>query len=179
LSPLATDGGPFGTKKINPRLGRVQREVSNQRIVPKEEVETAMVQRVTDHLANERTFLAWVRTALGMIGLGFVLARMGLFLRQIALTARFQEAVGPAAAASAVRGGPAGHEFIVSGVVFLVIGTFVGAWSGWVYDRNRRLIEADRFEPASWSVMVLTSVVVLGGLVIVGLVLGRMVLAEG
>ena len=31
---------------------------------------------VRDHMANERTFLAWVRTALGLIGLGFVLADM-------------------------------------------------------------------------------------------------------
>lgn len=29
-----------------------------------------------DHLANERTFLAWVRTALGLIGLGVLLAKL-------------------------------------------------------------------------------------------------------
>ncbi len=40
--------------------------------------------RARDHLANERTFLAWIRTALGLIGMGFVLARMGLFLEQLA-----------------------------------------------------------------------------------------------
>ncbi len=28
-----------------------------------------------DHLANERTFLAWVRTALGLVGLGVVMER--------------------------------------------------------------------------------------------------------
>ncbi len=28
-----------------------------------------------DHLANERTFLAWVRTALGLVGLGVVIER--------------------------------------------------------------------------------------------------------
>ena len=31
--------------------------------------------------AAERTLLAWVRTALGLIGLGFVVARFGLFVR--------------------------------------------------------------------------------------------------
>ncbi len=30
-----------------------------------------------DHLANERTFLAWVRTALGLVGLGVLLERFG------------------------------------------------------------------------------------------------------
>lgn len=38
----------------------------------------------TDFLANERTFLAWIRTALTIIGLGFVVAKFGLFLRVIA-----------------------------------------------------------------------------------------------
>jgi putative membrane protein len=33
--------------------------------------------------AAERTLLAWVRTALGLIGLGFVVARFGLFLRLV------------------------------------------------------------------------------------------------
>jgi putative membrane protein len=36
------------------------------------------------HQANERTFLAWVRTALAMMGFGFVVARFGLFLRELA-----------------------------------------------------------------------------------------------
>jgi putative membrane protein len=33
--------------------------------------------------AAERTLLAWVRTALGLVGMGFVVARFGLFLRVI------------------------------------------------------------------------------------------------
>ena len=117
--------------------------------------------RVRDHLANERTFLAWVRTALGLIGLGFVLARMGLFLRQLAM---------------ASGDGPlghlrAGHEFMVSGVVFLVVGTVLCAWTGWLYYRTRWAIDEDRYEPAQATVLVLTAVVVVGGLLIVGLVL--------
>ena len=39
--------------------------------------------RVTDHLANERTFLAWVRTSLAIMGFGFVVERFGLLLREI------------------------------------------------------------------------------------------------
>ena len=37
-------------------------------------------------LAAERTMLAWVRTGLSMMGFGFVVARFGLFLREIAAT---------------------------------------------------------------------------------------------
>jgi putative membrane protein len=33
--------------------------------------------RAQEHLANERTFLAWIRTTIALISLGFVLARAG------------------------------------------------------------------------------------------------------
>lgn len=134
-----------------------------------------MTDKTRDHLANERTFLAWVRTALGLIGLGFVLARMGLFLRQIALTTTAEGLRG----ADLARGMHAGHEFVVSGVVFLVVGTALGGWSGWLYERNRRSIDAERFEPARWSVVALTGVVVAGSLGILGLVLWRVVATGG
>ena len=33
-------------------------------------------------LANERTFLAWFRTCIALIGLGFIVSRFSLFLKQ-------------------------------------------------------------------------------------------------
>jgi len=36
-----------------------------------------------DSLAAERTFLAWIRTGLALMGFGFVVARFGLFLQQL------------------------------------------------------------------------------------------------
>lgn len=132
--------------------------------------------KVSDHLANERTFLAWVRTALGLIGLGFVLARMGLFLRQIALTATAVE--GPAGLKLG-RSLHTGQEFLITGVVFLVAGTMVCAWSGWLYGRTRRAIDAEQFESALWPVVGLTAAIVLGGLVVTGLVLWRVLGGEG
>ena len=38
-----------------------------------------------DYLAAERTFLAWVRTGLALMGFGFVAARFGLFRQQLRL----------------------------------------------------------------------------------------------
>jgi putative membrane protein len=35
------------------------------------------------YFAAERTFLAWIRTGLGLMGIGFAVSRFGLFLRQI------------------------------------------------------------------------------------------------
>jgi len=37
----------------------------------------------SDYLAAERTFLAWIRTGLALMGFGFVVARFGLFLQEI------------------------------------------------------------------------------------------------
>lgn len=39
----------------------------------------------TDHLANERTFLAWIRTSIAIMGFGFVVAKFSLFIRQLSL----------------------------------------------------------------------------------------------
>lgn len=39
----------------------------------------------SDHLANERTFLAWIRTSLAMMGFGFVVVKFSLFIRQLSL----------------------------------------------------------------------------------------------
>ena len=35
------------------------------------------------YFAAERTFLAWIRTGLGLMGVGFAVARFGLFLREM------------------------------------------------------------------------------------------------
>jgi putative membrane protein len=37
------------------------------------------------YFAAERTLLAWIRTGLAMMGFGFVVARFGLFLREMAV----------------------------------------------------------------------------------------------
>lgn len=38
---------------------------------------------VRNYMAVERTFLAWIRTGLSLMGFGFVVARFGLFLREL------------------------------------------------------------------------------------------------
>jgi putative membrane protein len=37
--------------------------------------------RAAEYLANERTFLAWIRTSIAVITLGFVIAKFGVSLR--------------------------------------------------------------------------------------------------
>jgi len=40
-----------------------------------------MIERHGDHAANERTFLAWVRTAIAIMAFGFLVQKFDLFLR--------------------------------------------------------------------------------------------------
>ena len=41
--------------------------------------------RARDHLANERTFLAWVRTGAAIVVFGFAIGRFAIALRQLVL----------------------------------------------------------------------------------------------
>ena len=40
-----------------------------------------MIHNFSDHVANERTFLAWVRTAIAVMAFGFLVAKLDLFLK--------------------------------------------------------------------------------------------------
>lgn len=43
------------------------------------------------YMAAERTFLAWIRTGIALMGFGFVVARFGLFLRESTLAGTLQQ----------------------------------------------------------------------------------------
>ena len=49
-------------------------------------VEEQQSAHLRDYLAEESTFLAWIRTGLTLMGFGFVVARFGLFLEVIQIT---------------------------------------------------------------------------------------------
>jgi putative membrane protein len=51
-----------------------------------------MITGYTDHAANERTFLAWVRTGIAVIAFGFFIEKFNLFLRTIASAAMGEQA---------------------------------------------------------------------------------------
>jgi len=72
---------------------------------------------VRDQLANERTFLAYLRTALACIGFGFVVARFGLFVRELAATTGISDRTAGVSA-------PLGITMIVAGVVLAIFGGY-------------------------------------------------------
>jgi putative membrane protein len=49
-----------------------------------------MIRGYSDHAANERTFLAWVRTGIAVIAFGFVIEKFNLFLQTMALASNLE-----------------------------------------------------------------------------------------
>ncbi|HEY8687568.1 MAG TPA: DUF202 domain-containing protein [Chloroflexota bacterium] len=67
-----------------------------------------------DHLANERTFLSWVRTAIALVALGFVVAKSGILLREVG--------AGHVQAETARAGAVVGVILVFAGLLIAVLG---------------------------------------------------------
>ena len=79
-----------------------------------------MIGHFSDHAANERTFLAWVRTAIAVMAFGFLVAKFDLFLK---IAARSLPA-GDHTTVSLSRGdfgGAVGAVLIIAGTVMVVL----------------------------------------------------------
>ena len=81
--------------------------------------------RAAEHLANERTFLAWMRTTIALISLGFVLARIGPWLTES----------GTHAPHLITRAWPVGMGLVIFGALLTLL-------AAWRYDAVNREIEA-------------------------------------
>lgn len=78
-----------------------------------------MINRYTDHAANERTYLAWVRTAIAVMAFGFLVEKFDLFLEVAAQSLSGQQ---PTALNQAV-GNVAGLLLILLGGAMMVVAT--------------------------------------------------------
>jgi putative membrane protein len=116
--------------------------------------ENANPNRASDHLANERTFLAWVRTGAAIVVFGFAIGRFSIAMRQLtALQGHAVRSVGISVAM--------GSFTIVAGVVLVVAGLLR-------YRKTRAQLNAGTFEPAGFVVDLITMLTVVFGLVLAG-----------
>lgn len=81
-----------------------------------------MIQSFSDHAANERTFLAWVRTGIAVIALGFVIEKFNFFVLTLARTA----GLGHSPQLQRLSGSLGRYEglaFIAGGIALIVLAT--------------------------------------------------------
>ena len=91
-----------------------------------------MIKRYSDHAANERTFLAWVRTAIAVMAFGFLIERFDLFLKFAAPQLAQQQL------------SPHGQSFAnAAGLAFIAIGVAMIVLAGFRFVRTAKDIESD------------------------------------
>ena len=102
-----------------------------------------------EFLANERTFLAWIRTSIAVISLGFVVAKFGLWMRELSM--HF--------GSHAQSSGNASSWYI--GVAMLVLGGLLAILAARRYHVVNRAIESGRVSADRDLVYLVTAMVTL------------------
>jgi putative membrane protein len=108
-----------------------------------------------DHLANERTFLAWVRTSIALMGFGFVIVKFALFVRQI--SAAFGETV--------IAQGR-GYSAII-GVTMVAFGALMTTFAFIRYRNIERQLNENSFFPSQWLSVLVTFSIIIGAVLLV------------
>lgn len=107
--------------------------------------------RVRDHLANERTYLAWLRTGIATMGFGVVIAKLRWLF--------------PASALSPPSRGIVHASYI--GLVFTVVGLLTVALSVQRYVATQKQIREARYEASGNFIIAYAALITILGLLIV------------
>ena len=115
---------------------------------------TARVRNRRVHMANERTFLAWIRTSIGIMAFGFVVVKFALFIKQIG-------------ALLATSGFPEMHVVQPSngyssffGILLVGLGALMGLLAFIRYKKIEIQIDEDTYQP-SWILDILLTIAIL------------------
>jgi putative membrane protein len=111
--------------------------------------------RARDHLANERTFLAWLRTGIATIVFGFAIGRFSIALREFMKLQGYSSAVTPGLTTWL------GIISTVGGVLLI----FAGLQR---YNKTKIQLDSNSFEPAGYVIDLVSWLLGIFGLVLGG-----------
>jgi uncharacterized membrane protein YidH (DUF202 family) len=115
----------------------------------------AKVRSPNDHMANERTFLAWIRTSIGLMAFGFVVEKFAFFMKKLPLF--LGKSIAEESSASSL-----GYSSIF-GIALVAFGTFMGVLAFVRYKKVEREIDDDTYRPSLLLDILLTSLIVAMG----------------
>jgi putative membrane protein len=111
--------------------------------------------KLREHLANERTFLAWIRTSIALMGLGFVIVKFGLFLKEVAIMLEdFNVTISE------------GFSSVV-GTAMVALGVILAFFAYFQYKKVETQINRQSYKSSSLISVLLTLVIVVGGFFLV------------
>lgn len=99
---------------------------------------------IREHLANERTFLAWMRTSIGIMAFGFVVVKFALFVKQISMMLGKENLIHCT-----------GYSGVV-GIVLVSVGTVTAILSFIKYKRTEKQMNENNYEYSSILITWLT-----------------------
>ncbi len=111
------------------------------------------------HMANERTFLAWIRTSIGIMAFGFVVEKFALFVKQISYILG-REITTP----------PRGYSSML-GILLVGLGALMALLAFIRFKKVERQIDEDTYQPSKLLDALLTlSVLAIGVFLIIYLI---------
>ena len=108
-----------------------------------------------DFLANERTFLAWVRTGIALMGFGFVIVKFALFIRQASYLMGNRIAV------------PENKNSALTGIIMVILGALITGLAFVRYRYIEKQLRQNRFFPTQWLAALVTIIIILGSVLLV------------
>jgi len=113
-----------------------------------EDEKSAKVLNRRVHMANERTFLAWIRTSIGIMAFGFVVEKFAFFIKQMSLIL---------GKADIENTSPPSHGYSAIVGIFLVgLGTLMVMLAFVRYKNVERQIDENTYQPSSILYILLT-----------------------
>ena len=99
------------------------------------------------HMANERTFLSWIRTSIGLMAFGFVVERFAIFIKQVGYFLQMSVASSGKAVPPLANSPTPGYSSIL-GIILVGLGALMGFLSLVRYKKIEKDIDEGRYEPS-------------------------------